>query len=91
MIATHDRTPLAREFLDRPVLQAVPDLLSRLPVGTTPEGPMALRRTEVAAHDGLGDPGSHACRGRTPRNGVTIGPPGRVYVYFTYGMPSRSA
>lgn len=86
MIAAPDRTPLMREFFDRPVLEVAPDLLGRILVRTTPDGPIELRLTEVEAYDGPDDPGSHAYRGRTTRNGVMFGPPGHVYVYFTYGM-----
>ncbi|MEV6043968.1 DNA-3-methyladenine glycosylase [Streptomyces xanthochromogenes] len=86
MIAGTERTPLTRNFFDRPVLEVAPDLLGRTLVRRTDQGILELRLTEVEAYDGPNDPGSHAFRGRTPRNDVMFGPPGHAYVYFTYGM-----
>jgi DNA-3-methyladenine glycosylase len=73
-------------FFDRPVLDVAPDLLGATIEHRSPAGLVAVRLTEVEAYDGENDPGSHAFRGPTRRNSVMFGPPGRVYVYFTYGM-----
>jgi len=74
---------LTRDFFDRDVLDVAPELLGV----TLTHGGVTLRLTEVEAYAGSGvDPGSHAFRGRTPRVEVMFGPPGHLYVYFTYGM-----
>lgn len=70
------------DVLAGPVLDVAPRLLG----ATLRHGEVAVRLTEVEAYDGPGDPGSHAYRGLTLRNEVMFGPPGRLYVYFTYGM-----
>ena len=66
----------------RPPDEVAPTLLGAV----LRHGPVAVRLTEVEAYDGAADPASHAARGRTARNAVMFGPPGHLYVYFTYGM-----
>jgi DNA-3-methyladenine glycosylase len=78
--------PVRRSLLAGPVLDVAPKLLGMVLRSTTEEGTVAVRLTEVEAYDGPNDPGSHAYRGQTPRNAVMFGPPGFLYVYFTYGM-----
>ncbi|GAB47633.1 DNA-3-methyladenine glycosylase [Mobilicoccus pelagius] len=73
---------LGEEFFHRPVLEVAPDLLGCV----LRHGDVAVRLTEVEAYAGPRDPGSHAYRGPTPRTEVMFGPPGRLYVYFSYGM-----
>jgi DNA-3-methyladenine glycosylase len=70
-----------------PVDVLAPALLGCWVVSDRPEGQVAVRLTEVEAYSGAGeDPASHAHRGPTPRAAIMFGPPGRLYVYFSYGV-----
>lgn len=80
-----------REIFERPSLEVAPRLLGAVLTRGTAAGSVSVRLTEVEAYGGAGsvlppDPGSHAFRGPTPRNRSMFGPPGHVYMYFTYGL-----
>ena len=78
---------LTEDDLLGPVEVVAPSLLGCWVVTDRPQGRVALRLTEVEAYSGEGqDPASHAHRGPTPRAAIMFGPPGRLYVYFSYGV-----
>lgn len=73
-------------FFDRSPAEVAPDLLGRILTSTAGGLLTAGVIVETEAYLGSGDPGSHAAtKGMTRRNAVMYGPPGTVYVYFTYG------
>ncbi len=77
---------LPRSFYRRPVTEVAPDLLGRVLVRDLADGTrLAVRVVETEAYR-RDDAASHSFPGRTARNATMFGPPGHLYVYFTYGM-----
>ncbi|MFW0775535.1 DNA-3-methyladenine glycosylase [Paenarthrobacter nitroguajacolicus] len=80
-----------RKFLAGDPRVIAPLILGAVLTHHSEAGPVSVRLTEVEAYMGPRDsehpdPGSHTFGGPTPRNAPMFGPPGFLYVYFTYGM-----
>jgi DNA-3-methyladenine glycosylase len=73
--------PLPLSFYDRPVVDVAQDLLGCV----VRHGATAGRIVETEAYH-HSEPACHAYVGLTPRTRVLFGPPGRAYVYRSYGI-----
>jgi len=71
-------------FFDRDPRKVARALLGKVLVRKTGKTMLAGRIVETEAYLD-GDPAAHSYGGRTKRNDVLFGPPGRSYVYFIYG------
>jgi DNA-3-methyladenine glycosylase len=74
-------TKLRRDFFARSVHLVAPDLIG----ATLLVDGVGGRIVEVEAYDHE-DPAAHGFAGRTARNASMFGPPGRAYVYRSYGI-----
>ena len=72
---------LEAEFFARSVHEVAPELIG----ATFLVDGVGGRIVEVEAYHHE-EPASHSFRGQTPRNASMFGPPGRAYVYRSYGV-----
>lgn len=79
------KQPLPARFYDRDPQRVGRDLLGKVLVRREGRKKLTARIVEVEAYLGEDDPASHSAAGRTARNSVLFGPPGRAYIYFIYG------
>ena len=77
--------PLSAKFFDRDPRRVGRELLGKLLVRREGKKLLTARIVEVEAYLGQDDAAAHSAAGRTSRNSVLFGPPGRAYVYFIYG------
>jgi DNA-3-methyladenine glycosylase len=75
------RVRLTRAFFDRSVHTVAPELIGATLLVDGVGGTIV----EVEAYDHE-DPAAHGFNGRTERNATMFGPPGRAYVYRSYGI-----
>src|ERR1700722_10833466 len=73
--------PLAPDFYARPVVEVAPDLVGCV---VEHDGCSGVIVETEAYHES--EPASHAFAGLTPRTQTLFGPPGRAYVYRSYGI-----
>lgn len=76
--------------LDRSLLLPEPEVVARRLLGCelsrVVDGVLLRGRIVETEAYKQSDAASHSYRGKTPRTDVMFGPPGHLYVYFTYGM-----
>jgi DNA-3-methyladenine glycosylase len=83
--------PLPRSFYARDPVAVARDLIHKQVVRRTREGITRGRIVEVEAYLGQSDSAAHSYRGKTPRNLVMFGPPGKLYVYSIHARYCMNA
>jgi len=74
------------DFFKRPAPLVAPDLIGKKLVRMQDGQRLAAIIIETEAYQGQDDLACHAHVGKTNRNQVMFGEPGKAYIYFTYGM-----
>jgi DNA-3-methyladenine glycosylase len=77
---------LPESFYSRDTVVVARELLGKQLVRITRGQRISGKIIETEAYRGEEDLACHARAGRTTRTEIMFGPPGRVYVYFVYGM-----
>lgn len=77
---------LPLSFYSRSTLKILEDLIGMVLVRKSEDGLTSGIIVEAEAYRGEDDPASFAFRGKTKRSEMLYGPPGRAFVYLTYGM-----
>jgi len=85
-LSTLDCPVPLRELLVGKVVQAAAGLIGCVLARRMADGAIARALIVETEAYHQREPGCHAYNGEAPRNSVMFGPPGRLYVYFTYGM-----
>jgi DNA-3-methyladenine glycosylase len=80
------RKVLDEDFFERDARVVARELLGKYLVRRVRGKARAYKIIETEAYLGPHDLASHARHGKTKRNAVMHGPPGRWYIYFVYGM-----
>ncbi len=78
--------PLGAQFYIPDPREIAPKLLGKVLIRRYGRWLRAGRIVELEAYLGADDAAAHAAAGLTQRNSVLFGPPGRAYVYLTYGL-----
>ncbi|HEY3313420.1 MAG TPA: DNA-3-methyladenine glycosylase [Anaerolineales bacterium] len=78
--------PLSTDFFAQPTLSVARQLLGARLVRSLEGERLSGIITETEAYIGETDLACHARAGKTARTLTMYGPPGRAYIYFTYGM-----
>ncbi len=78
-------TPISPSFYLQDTVQVARRLLGKTLISRTEYGDVIGKIVETEAYL-KDDPACHAYRGITQRNQVMFGPPGRAYIYRSYGI-----